>query len=55
MIGIIIKVCNCHDIPYDICKYQKRLRKFGLEGYADLLVTERVVPDWTSSNGSQTP
>lgn len=50
---MIVKMCNCHDIPYDVCKYQKRLRQFGLDGYADLLVTEKVVPEWISSHSSE--
>lgn len=49
-VQMIVKMCNCHDIPYDVCEYQKKLRKFGLDAYADLLVTEKTVPDWTPQN-----
>jgi hypothetical protein len=53
MIGMVIKICTHCNQDADRCKYQRQMRNFGLDAYADIFTREVVVPEWTSSNGSE--
>jgi len=44
VLKMIVKVCAHCDRPYELCKFQRGLRNYDLDKFADALVVEKEVP-----------
>lgn len=44
MLKMIVKICVCCDQPFEVCKFQRGLRAFNLDKFAETLTEMREVP-----------